>query len=200
MRELQAGGPAPIERLFPEPGGLLPWGGSLAGHSYWWETSPDDPDDWTVLALSPTGERRRFPLSVTELLAAWITGSLGGEMLPRPAPDATPYFDRAMRRGGLIGRIDEPLSVDQCIGLLRRHLGPVHVRWHTAEPETATAHVHALEADWLATIRRTGALWLELEVPEADVLQAELVLDELAATIEVDDGSTTVRPGMISLR
>ena len=153
-RELQSSGAMAPVPLFPEPSGMLPWAGSLGGDSYWWDTSPHDPDSWTVVALCPTGQRRRFPLTATELLAAWITGSLGGDMLPRPAPRAQPYFDRALRRGGLVGRLDEGLSIDQCIGLLRRQLGTVHVRWHTVEPEHAAAHLHALEVDWLVTIRR----------------------------------------------
>lgn len=35
-------------RLFPEPGGLYPWGSNGAGGSFWWITDSADPDQWRV--------------------------------------------------------------------------------------------------------------------------------------------------------
>ncbi|MEU4765095.1 SMI1/KNR4 family protein [Actinosynnema sp. NPDC023794] len=35
-------------RLFPEPGGLYPWGTNGAGGTFWWITDSADPDDWRV--------------------------------------------------------------------------------------------------------------------------------------------------------
>ncbi|WP_158847928.1 SMI1/KNR4 family protein [Saccharothrix deserti] len=35
-------------RLFPEPGGIYPWGSDGAGGTFWWVTGSADPDDWHV--------------------------------------------------------------------------------------------------------------------------------------------------------
>ncbi len=35
-------------RLFPEAGGLLPWGNDLQGGIFCWVTKPADPDEWPV--------------------------------------------------------------------------------------------------------------------------------------------------------
>ncbi|MFK0246866.1 SMI1/KNR4 family protein [Amycolatopsis azurea] len=35
-------------RLFPEPGGLYPWGRNDVGGTFWWITDSADPDDWRI--------------------------------------------------------------------------------------------------------------------------------------------------------
>ncbi|QXV57835.1 SMI1/KNR4 family protein [Amycolatopsis sp. TNS106] len=35
-------------RLFPEPGGIYPWGTNGAGGSFWWVPGSADPDEWAV--------------------------------------------------------------------------------------------------------------------------------------------------------
>ncbi|WP_329065623.1 SMI1/KNR4 family protein [Amycolatopsis sp. NBC_01480] len=39
-------------RLFPEPGGLLPWGNDMQGGMFCWLTKPDDPNQWPVAYYS----------------------------------------------------------------------------------------------------------------------------------------------------
>jgi len=34
--------------LFPEPGGLYPWGSNDAGGTFWWITDSADPDEWRI--------------------------------------------------------------------------------------------------------------------------------------------------------
>jgi hypothetical protein len=34
--------------LFPEPGGLYPWGRTGAGGTFWWITDSPDPDTWPI--------------------------------------------------------------------------------------------------------------------------------------------------------
>ncbi|WP_162834123.1 SMI1/KNR4 family protein [Amycolatopsis circi] len=36
-------------RLFPEPGGLLPWANDTGGGVFFWRTSPEDPNHWPVV-------------------------------------------------------------------------------------------------------------------------------------------------------
>lgn len=35
--------------IYPEPGGLLPWGSDQNGGSYFWDTRDGDPDAWTIV-------------------------------------------------------------------------------------------------------------------------------------------------------
>lgn len=38
--------------VFPQPGGLLPWGNDLQGGIFCWRTEPDDPNQWPIAYYS----------------------------------------------------------------------------------------------------------------------------------------------------
>ncbi|MFC8719452.1 hypothetical protein [Kitasatospora sp. NPDC057198] len=51
-----------------EPGGLVPWGGTCHGDSFFWLPDPARPDAWPVLALSENADWHRFDLTVPEFV------------------------------------------------------------------------------------------------------------------------------------
>lgn len=54
--------------VFPEPGGILPWGVDTNGNDYFWLTK-GGPDDWTVLAHEVRGDGAiEHPCGMTEFL------------------------------------------------------------------------------------------------------------------------------------
>jgi SMI1-KNR4 cell-wall len=77
--------------LFPEPGGLLPWGRTHGGDNLYWRTGPG-PDEWTVVANgSRSADFAEFPGGVAAFLLAWIEGMWSPDVLPAPG---RPGFDR----------------------------------------------------------------------------------------------------------
>jgi len=81
-------------RLFPEPGGLLPWGYIGMDDLFFWHTEGDDPDDWgTVVTDHWLSEPHRYAGSFTECVTSLIHGTSGlpeMEHLAARAPSFVP--------------------------------------------------------------------------------------------------------------
>ena len=61
-------------RLFPEPGGLLPWGQDQQGGIFCWLTEPADPDRWRVAYYSRDGnDWQEHPGPMTEVVWEVLT-------------------------------------------------------------------------------------------------------------------------------
>ncbi|MFF5257941.1 hypothetical protein ACFY4C_03270 [Actinomadura viridis] len=92
--------------LYPEPQGLVPWGGSTQGETFFWLPEGADPDEWDVVAVSSDGSGwRRFPASATDFVTAVVTGTLRSDVIahdvqgpPRFAPYPDPVDESATRR------------------------------------------------------------------------------------------------------
>jgi hypothetical protein len=75
--------------LFPEAGGLLPWGFTTNGDSLCWLTK-GRPEAWTVVAETRAWRYAVFPGSMSEFLLAILSGRLSwgvyeaGDTVPRP--------------------------------------------------------------------------------------------------------------------
>ncbi|ONI82864.1 hypothetical protein ALI144C_17515 [Actinosynnema sp. ALI-1.44] len=54
-------------RLFPEPGGLYPWGADGAGGTFWWVTDSPDPDAWSI-AYNDYDNWREHPGPMTKVI------------------------------------------------------------------------------------------------------------------------------------
>ncbi|MGW0055089.1 SMI1/KNR4 family protein [Nocardia nova] len=60
---------------YPEPGGLLQWGGSTNGDMFFWVTEGEDPDGWTVLAhLHGPAVWARYDGNMVDFLTELVTG------------------------------------------------------------------------------------------------------------------------------
>ncbi|MFH8622916.1 hypothetical protein ACH4A8_13590 [Streptomyces vietnamensis] len=54
---------------FPQPGGLISWASSSSGDSFYWRTSPADPDAWPVVVRGDNGDWSEFPVGAVAFLA-----------------------------------------------------------------------------------------------------------------------------------
>lgn len=65
--------------IFPEPGGLLPWGTSRSGDLFFWLTESDDPDTWPVVAADGQfGSWATYERSVCDFLDDVVSGRFDG--------------------------------------------------------------------------------------------------------------------------
>lgn len=63
--------------LYPEPGGVLPWGWDRGGNRYLWLTGDADPDRWLVVWTGQQADEwRRFDGSMTQFLVAFLRGEV----------------------------------------------------------------------------------------------------------------------------
>jgi hypothetical protein len=61
--------------ILPEPGGLLIWGTTSNGDMCFWDTSPIDPDRWTVVVFLLSGKIwDRFDGGMADFLVAMLRG------------------------------------------------------------------------------------------------------------------------------
>jgi hypothetical protein len=84
-------------RLFPEPGGLIPWGRGDE-HEYCWDTSAgESPDDWTV-TFHFREESGAYPGNASSFLADVLTGRYTDDLLfYRPDPAERRFADYELR-------------------------------------------------------------------------------------------------------
>lgn len=69
--------------LYPEPGGLLPWGHVDNGAELFWQTS-GSPEKWTVVISEARGpEFEEYKVSMAEFLVSLLSGRFSSEILPR---------------------------------------------------------------------------------------------------------------------
>lgn len=53
----------------PQPGGLISWASSHSGDTFYWRTSPADPDAWPVVVRTDNADWIEFPVGAVEFLA-----------------------------------------------------------------------------------------------------------------------------------
>jgi hypothetical protein len=69
--------------VFPEPGGVLPFGATDNGDLLLWDTSHGNPDMWSVVIVNPRDNRYcAFPGSMIQFLEALISGEWSCVLFP----------------------------------------------------------------------------------------------------------------------
>jgi hypothetical protein len=81
--------------LFPEPGGVLPWGATDNADVCYWLTTPDGPDAWPVLlnATRDPEDWYEFQGSLTEFLYATFVERRPNPIFPDDVPSSSPTFE-----------------------------------------------------------------------------------------------------------
>ncbi|MCM0673200.1 SMI1/KNR4 family protein [Micromonospora phytophila] len=85
---------------FPQPGGLIEWAASNSGDSFYWRTSPADPDAWPVVVRGDNGDWSEFPVGAVEFLAGVYGRTIHVPGMPGDFPSQNPQVL------GLSDRID----------------------------------------------------------------------------------------------
>ncbi|MFG2353681.1 SMI1/KNR4 family protein [Streptomyces sp. NPDC048521] len=75
---------------FPRPGGLICWAESNSGDSFYWRTSPADPDAWPVVVRTDNAEWFEFPVGAVEFLAGVYRRTIDVPGMPRDFPGDHP--------------------------------------------------------------------------------------------------------------
>ncbi|WP_406400093.1 SMI1/KNR4 family protein [Streptomyces sp. NBC_00879] len=75
---------------FPQPGGLIGWAASNSGDSFYWRTSPADPDAWPVVVRGDNGDWSEFPVGAVEFLAGVYGRNIDVPGMPRDFPSDDP--------------------------------------------------------------------------------------------------------------
>ncbi|OXM54961.1 hypothetical protein [Amycolatopsis alba] len=75
-------------RLFPEPGGLYPWGRHDAGGTFWWITDSADPNTWRI-AYNDRDDWHEHPGPMSKVIHEILTSTgedniLGWDMAGKP--------------------------------------------------------------------------------------------------------------------
>ncbi|WP_240203109.1 SMI1/KNR4 family protein [Streptomyces actuosus] len=75
---------------FPEPGGLISWASSYSGDSFYWKTSPTDPDAWPVVVRTDNAEWFEFPVGAVKFLVGVYGRTVDVPGMPRNFPGDFP--------------------------------------------------------------------------------------------------------------
>lgn len=92
-REIRESFPDDVpEPLFPEQGGLLPWGGTDDGDRLYWRTR-GHPDSWPVVVWESRGPKyESYAFSMTGFLLAWLNNEITVPVFP--PEDWQPVFEQ----------------------------------------------------------------------------------------------------------
>jgi hypothetical protein len=92
LREKHGASEVPF-RLFPEFGGLLPFGITDNGDTLFWKTGGDS-NRWTVVVNTVrTARYEEFGRNMTDFLVGVLSGELKCKAFPEDVPSAAPTFD-----------------------------------------------------------------------------------------------------------
>ncbi|MFE4538585.1 SMI1/KNR4 family protein [Streptomyces scopuliridis] len=75
---------------FPQPGGLISWAESNSGDSFYWGTSPGDPDAWPVVVRGDNGDWSEFPVGAVEFLTGVYRRTIHVPGMPGDFPSDSP--------------------------------------------------------------------------------------------------------------
>ncbi|MFF3333071.1 SMI1/KNR4 family protein [Streptomyces sp. NPDC002888] len=75
---------------YPQPGGLISWASSYSGDSFYWKTSPADPDAWPVVVRGDNGDWMEFQAGAVEFLAGVYGRTIHVGGMPRDFPSDDP--------------------------------------------------------------------------------------------------------------
>ncbi|MFD3516655.1 hypothetical protein [Streptomyces sp. NPDC058657] len=78
---------------YPEPGGLIAWGGSQEGDVFYWKTSESGPSSWTIVVSGRNDDWCEFQGTLTEYLAGLISGKVSPDGLPPNFPGHNPLVE-----------------------------------------------------------------------------------------------------------
>jgi hypothetical protein len=79
--------------VFPQAGGVLPWGSDTNGGVFYWVTAAANPNDWPILELQD-GDWSRFDGTMSDFLVAVLSGQHQSVALGEEFPSTVPtYFD-----------------------------------------------------------------------------------------------------------
>ena len=103
LRECRAE-PMPMElpySVFPEPGGLLPWGITGNGDDCFWRVTDSDPNRWTVVVANVRNDDwEAYRGGLVEFLCATLSGARRSDVFaddwPSKAPKFAPFQDRVI--------------------------------------------------------------------------------------------------------
>ncbi|WP_255955653.1 hypothetical protein [Streptomyces odontomachi] len=76
---------------YPRPRGLLPWGGSIDGDTFYWRTHPEGPEAWTVVVCGACNDWKEVDRDLTGYLAGLVLGEVEPcSGVPADFPGAAP--------------------------------------------------------------------------------------------------------------
>ncbi|GAA4574444.1 hypothetical protein GCM10023176_41450 [Micromonospora coerulea] len=93
LSELRDAGMSHGHPPYPEPGGLLPWGDSAEGDTFYWRTTGAEAESWTVLIASHNDDWCEYDGSLTSYLAAKVRGTVPPDGLPPDFPSRMPVVE-----------------------------------------------------------------------------------------------------------
>ena len=78
--------------VFPENGGILPWGYTDNGDELYWLTN-QEPETWTIIVYeSRSSVYHEYPMSMTEFLFRIVSKNLVSDAFPEDFPSENPEF------------------------------------------------------------------------------------------------------------
>ncbi len=78
--------------VFPEAGGILPWGYTDNGDELYWKTTEDEKMWTTIIYESRSSQYYEYPMSMTEFLFGILSRNLVCDAFPEDFPSEDPGF------------------------------------------------------------------------------------------------------------
>ncbi|SDI35011.1 SMI1-KNR4 cell-wall [Sinosporangium album] len=182
--------------LYPEPGGLLEWGGTDNGDSLCWLTT-GEPDNWRVVVWNPRSNAYdAHDVGAVEFLHGWLSGRITSPRLPDEV-EASPWFEPFREREHVYIELSEgELPYHQRLRILRDALAPTADRGSSSDEDgDRQDHFAATDLDWLLTYETVYGHQIRVAFPPEDEEQVRVTLFDAARHMGCQVLSTTTRLG-----
>lgn len=157
--------------LYPEPGGLLIWGGTSNGHHLCWLTG-GAPDDWPVVVWQPRdGDNYElYRMGAVAFIEGWLSGRLARPPFPAVFTEVAQWFDPPRDLSHVYVRLAEgELAYPQRLRILRDALAPTLDRRSVELNDGARQDMFvATEAQWQITYETAYGHQIRVAFPPED--------------------------------
>jgi hypothetical protein len=161
--------------LYPEPGGLLEWGGTGNGDRLCWLTT-GDPDEWPVVVWNLCYYADRYDVRVVGFLHGYLSGDMPVQNWA--PPPAVPWFEPHRERMHVYLKLSEgDRPYEERLRLLRDALAPTVDRgaW-TGDRGARQDHFKAVARDWQLTYETAYGHQIRVAFPPDDEPEARTVM------------------------
>jgi hypothetical protein len=155
--------------LYPEPGGLFIWGGTINGDTLCWLTA-GDPSTWPVVVWVQRGaEWAQFGPGTAAFIHTWMTGQLDTDVMLTRSPGEPMWFDAQRELVHVYVSISEGTRpFDETLANLKASLGPTFDRDSYVDAGGDRQEEFTVGSGWRIMLEAARQYQIRVEFPAED--------------------------------
>lgn len=137
-------------QMFPEFGGLIPWGTTTNGDVCYWVTSDSNPDRWAVFIEDSEVEWEQYPGTMSTFVQEVLQGTYTSAIFPSDFPTSKPACFDPWHEPFSVAIVfaDSSRSHADRLAILHSHFSPAQSRGQQVSTEAVVDHIVQCGKGW----------------------------------------------------